>query len=180
MSNQHTVVKCKRCRRHFSAKYALKRHYIKYRETCVGFYYTCKRCLNTFDDLDEMLEHQLESIKICSKYEFVNEIQQKNRVTTCHNINNFGFKEFLEKILTPVIVDKQTEKTELNFKMTKLIYDSLTNDEFKDFIQQACNSCPDLKCYLLVSLNKYIEFASQEKAQQINDFFTANRSTSFQ
>ena len=82
-------------------------------------------------------------------------------------------------MLTPVVVDSNTEETKLNFKLIKLVYDSLNVSEFVELIKYASTECSDMKYYLLSSLKFYMEEASDEKAAKIKEFYTANRSTSF-
>ena len=173
------ILTCKRCRHTFCDKSNFQRHKLTIQKECVGFLYACKRCLKPFDNLDILKKHQLRGPIECPTYKFENKIESHNRIITCYNIGKEGFKQFVKKILTPVVIDQETEETKLNFKLIKLVYDSLSLTEFVDLIKYAGMECADLKFYLLASLKFYTEEASDEKAGKIKDFFIANRSTSF-
>jgi len=179
MPKKQTDYICKRCRHDFKEKTSFQRHQLTQRKECVGFFYTCRRCLKPFVSLDEMRAHQLKGPNECPEYKFENKIEAHNRIVTYYNIGNDGFKQFVRKILTPIIVDQDTEETKLNFKLIKLVFDSLSIDEFVEMIKYSSLECPDLKYNLLQSLNFYINDASDEKAEKIKHFFQANRSTSF-
>ena len=170
---------CKRCRNTFRDKSTYQRHMLTTTKECVGFLYSCKRCLKPFDNLEKLQEHQIKGEIECPDYKFENKIEAHNRIVTHFNIGNEGFKPFMRKVITPVTIDSETEETKLNFKLIKLVFDSLSTSEFVEMIRYAGIECPDLKFYLLASLKFYIDEASDEKAEKIKDFFIANRSTSF-
>ena len=176
--DSHDKFKCKRCRHTFKDKSSFQRHQLTTQKECVGFFYTCKRCLKPFDKIDVLKKHQLNE-RDCQTYKFENKIEAQNRIVTHFNIGNEGFKQFVRKVLTPVVIDKETEETKLNFKLIKLVFDSLSIEEFVELIKYAGIECADLKFYLLASLKFYINETSDEKAEQIKQFFTVNRSTSF-
>lgn len=179
MPNQYTVVHCERCRQTFSSQFSYERHILRYnKKDCVGYLYVCKRCLKPFNRRKDVLKHQLNK-KQCQPYKFENKIQQQNRITTCFNIKDMGFKDFVKKILTPIVIDKGTEETQLNLKLIKLVYDSLSIDEFVELLDYAGLECPDLKFYLLASLKFYIQSTTDEKAEKIKEFYVQSRSTSF-
>lgn len=170
---------CKRCRHDFKDKPSYQRHEITQRRDCVGFFYTCRRCLKPFVNIEEMKKHQTRGPEECPDYKFENKIEAHNRIVTYYNIGNEGFKQFVRKVLTPVVIDQDTQETKLNFKLIKLVFDSLSIDEFVDMIKYASTECAELKYYLLQSLNFYMNDASDEKAEKIKQFYQANRSTSF-
>lgn len=171
--------KCKRCRHDFKDKTSYQRHQITQKTECVGFFYTCKRCLKPFDNLETLRKHQVKGETECPDYKFENKIEAHNRIVTHYNIGNEGFKQYIRKILTPVVIDSETEETKLNFKLIKLVFDSLSVSEFVEMIKYVCDECSDLKFYLLASLKFYLDEANDEKADKIKQFFISNRSTSF-
>lgn len=170
---------CALCRYTFSDISSYKRHTVATLNECVGYYFTCKRCLKPFITHKQLLEHQKQGEEECSKYTFENKIELQNRVITQCNILNEGYKSFIRKFLTPVVIDTQTQETRLNFKLIKLVFDSLSNKEFVEMIKFITIECPDLKFYLLASLKFYIEEAPPEKTEKIKEYFTSNRVASF-
>lgn len=169
---------CPRCKKQFNTKFSLDRHQVTL-PNCIGYYFTCKRCLYSFDTLELLDEHQL-SKKGCDQYKFKNKIELRNRVVTEYNIKTLGFKPFIQNILTPVQYDKSSEDTKLNLKLTSLVYDSLSVQEFVEVIKYAAYECPNLKLNLLTSLQTYIqETKSEEKVEMIKQFYLENRTLNF-
>ncbi len=179
MPNQFTVYKCKRCRHNFAAESSLRRHRAIQKKTCVGYLYTCKRCLKSFNTEKQVYSHQLDS-KECKTYIFENKVQQRNRVVVWFNIGEVGYKSFVTKILTPVLVNKVTEETRLNLDMIKLVYDSLSVSEFMEMVTYTDINCPALKLSLMASLKFYLKDTTDAKAEKIKQFFESNRCTSFE
>ena len=175
--------KCKKCRVIFKSKKDLDRHTYTVKD-CVGVLYTCKRCLALFDAIFPLRQHQLREDE-CVQYIFQNKVSLHNRVVSKYNIRDMGFRTYIQELITPISVVNENQKSGKkseqiqNVKLIKLVFDSLTNEEFIDVIRFAGIDYPDNKLNLLCALHSYLPHASPEKAKIIQTYYDETHISSF-
>lgn len=174
-----TDYKCKKCRVKFRTKKDLDRHKYTVKD-CVGVLYTCKRCLALYDAIFPLRQHQLREDE-CVQYVFQNKVSLHNRLVSKYNIRDMGFRAYIQDLITPVSVITENKKKEQiqNVKLIKLVFDSLTIEEFVDVIRFAGIEYPDNKLNLLCALHSYLPHASPEKAKIIQTYYDETHVSSF-
>lgn len=172
-------LRCERCRYVFANKGCLERHQQNLGIDCVGFVYACKRCFKIFNDIDKLYKHQLSETS-CPKFEFKNQLKPKDRISIMFAIGEKGFHEIITETLTPQPYDlNNPEETKLNTDLIKLLFNSLSCDEFVELIKLVTFEIPNLKFQLMAALKIFNEEAPDDKAQKIKEYFQHVRSTSF-
>lgn len=188
----YRAFRCKKCRVDFKDKKGLDRHTLTVKD-CVGILYTCKRCLAVFDAMLPLRQHQLKEDE-CIQYVFQNKISLHNRIVSRYNIREMGFRKYIQDLISPVPVLKQVDTNAekkngqkesrkyeplQNTKLIRLVFDSLTNEEFVEVIRFAGIEYPDNKLNLLNALHTYLPHASPEKAQIIRTYYDESHISSF-
>ena len=163
------VTQCSRCFKKFEDTTRAKSH-IKWVKNCVGIFYTCKRCLETFDSLTKITNHQAKTRKPCLPFildEADRKFKKKARIDINRNQNHLSIMEKVICYLHNLTGDDDPVRTPRIIRLLEV----LTNDEFNDVIESIYKERNEVRIQLSTALKVYKKIAKEDRVKEINEFF---------
>lgn len=166
---------CPRCDKEIPGSTNYRRH-VQYSKDCVGVLYTCKRCYQVFEKLQELLAHQSRTTyNKCQSFSIEGLTKQELQIRVQYKS---GEKKPLEQKVTEYLHNITGEDDPIRIPRMIRLLELLDDEDFSEFISRLYKTLPEARVRLITALKSYNDsgkFVEGSKRKKIIDSLLKHR-----
>ncbi len=166
---------CPRCDNEFPVATNFRRH-VQYNKDCVGVLYTCKRCYQPFEKLQELLAHQSRTVHTkCQPFTIDDMTKKEHQIRIQYKS---GEKKPLEQKVIEYLHNITGEDDPIRIPRMIRLLQLINDDEFHEFVGRLYKTIPEDRVKLITALKVYNDsgkFINGSKRKEIIDSILFHR-----